>query len=524
MNFIFPVKFLKSFFKNDALIFPFFSRTILLFYISVLDIFYLIFIKESSVIFFIFLAYFFIIFFIQTLFLFYLSRIRPYIFVFFLVLNIFVIKLSSFDYFFIIFNDIYKQFFLLTLIFFFFYIVYKISLPFLYLLLFISSLSSIFSIYINTSLPQKNEYYYDFLLPEFKQRPNFYLIGIDALGPFKLINNYLKSDINFDSNIKNNVYFYKNSYGHGSTWQTWPSILNLSVDIDLYSYSEGGREHAGRLFRGVDNSLLYEIFRKNSYEIISGFEGSAFGDEVSGSYINYFFNNIHASKYENFSQKAQSCLNDTKIFGIKRNYAICSNVFNRLIRKIFSYDNKIFSDAVLSIIQQNYSSDSPKLFVMHTLNNGHTSANFDYKNEKDIDEFKKIFLEGHKENKIFINNLINFIKTKDPNAIVLFFGDHGAWLLRKDWYSKKFELNIFKNNNALYNDQFANQIFLLKTDNKCSTNNIKDNDFNYHATVILDILSCISENNESKIFERKSPPGLWYHGIYFSDYKSILYE
>lgn len=392
----------------------------------------------------------------------------------------------------------------------FIFLIKTLSIKKIYLLFSIITLSFIVSLYLNNTSKNKiqSDYQVD-NLPTFSKKPNIYLIGVDGLAPFKILNSYFENKLFFPEFIESNILRIKNGYSLGRTWKTWPSILTLGEEQINYDIRA--------MFSGKINTTLFKIFKNNGYKIFTGFDSAYFGFR-KGEYIDDLL-------VEEFP-KPIACLNSSKIIGIPRFYGFCNENYHEIYSKLFLENNYSFNyeDQILDKIRSNY---NPTLFLYHTMKTRHTSGGFNYKDKNDVRLFEKYYRENFLIISDFIESFIKKVRQYDNDAIVLFFGDHGIWFYQSEWSDGNIETFY---NKKYINDWYASQIFFLKTSNECATDKLDYiSEYNIQYSVIAGIINCLSENKsfmddfQKKTMIHKGLP-INRHDRKYLNLKEYLYE
>ena len=318
--------------------------------------------------------------------------------------------------------------------------------------------------------------------PSFTQTPNIYLIGIDALAPFDVMNQTLSTNFNFDNIEDQDILSFKNSYGFGTTGRTWQSMMFLGFEDYL-------KDKDNTLaFSGHRKSLLFEIFKKNNYDIFTGIPIGWWGDK-RGKFIDDY---LLIRGRNDFS----GCMNRNKILGIPKFYGLCSLVRDdkkelyRSYYNLFELNPRNFDDKFEKKIIENIGQgNKPRLYAYHTVRTFHAESSLNYFDADELSSFRNEYSENFKYIKTFLLSFYNKIKERDPNSIVLVFGDHGVTAYRSQWGQVNSE-----NSKDIFLDLYANQIFFLRTNNECSTTDLRYNsNYSFQFSVILGLIDCLSE-------------------------------
>ena len=463
--------------------------------IIILDIILKIILDDNSESLLIFLTHFSLVMLVQFLLIVVFTRIWHlkksiiyFISSFFISLNIFLFKLVNYSSIYVYLKTFDLKIMTLAVITLFIYSLYSIFKNRIVFLLFLISLPSAFT-FSASIIKEINKEVERSELTEmndikFSQVPNVYLIGIDALAPFEIINAQLKANINFSSISRNDVIRFKNGFGFGKTGRTWNAILSLGMENNILE------KNYAKSFTGQRSSLLFDIFKNNGYKIYSGIPIGWWGDKKGDLIDNYL---IVRGRHD-FS----GCFNRNKILGIPKFFGLCTLVGERKKELYWSYYNFMIEknprnfdyEFENSILENVGDTERPTLFAYHLVRTAHTESDYDHTDKSKADFFRNEYLENFKYIDSFLGELYKKIKKEDPNSILLIFGDHGLQVYRSLWGN----INI-ENSKNIFLDIYSNQIFLLKTDNKCSSHKLNSGKpYVFHHTILTGLINCLSND------------------------------
>ena len=175
-------------------------------------------------------------------------------------------------------------------------------------------------------------------------------------------------------------------------------------------------------------SPLFHIFKDNGYEITTFYDNFWFGRN-KGKYIDNYFTNEAGGKFNTCSFDPGYGLHYKVSF---LGYCLLPEP---LKFKIVSFltQKKLFkttaSEKILEIMNINIKKSKPQLLMAHNINPGHV-GNYTYDDEKSFKEFLKVYQKKSVTTKHEIKNILDFIRNKDPNSILLLYSDHGQNSLR----------------------------------------------------------------------------------------------
>ena len=254
-----------------------------------------------------------------------------------------------------------------------------------------------------------------------KRKPNLYLLSFDGLIDQDMLDLYFPdSDIKYDyirTLQELDAQIITNSIANSSTHRTF----NLMLAIDeLWWLHLPFELHKRRLLTGVQDSPVYDILRRNSYNIslLHATDILSRGEET----------NIDFRYKEHFSL----CDNYTKLSNFAFwGYCLIFGAEHHDLRGLDFMDS--------NLRQLVTSPREHKFVIAYWRIPGHTGRLYTWDNEERRYSFKKRFLDNIKTVSAVIKRNVNFIRSHDPEAIILIFGDHGAYMTR----GSKLEDGIF---------------------------------------------------------------------------------
>ena len=246
----------------------------------------------------------------------------------------------------------------------------------------------------------------------FEETPNVYFIGFDSIVPESIMNKYMGVETTeFHEVLAGEARRFRNLFANGDgTSASFGALMALDLDI----YLNGRRLALGepRYFSGRDPSPLIWIMRENGYETTSIYNDTFFGRR-QGPYIdNYIVN--------------------------RKKWGICSLLDESIRRWAFWGYCKMLEaswpqDAVAPkgdfLLREltNLDGSRPKFVIAHLWMPGHTGR-FNYYDKEDRENYIEYYYRESNRAGLYLRQIIEHLRSNDPNAILFVFGDHGAKL------------------------------------------------------------------------------------------------
>ena len=363
------------------------------------------------------------------------------------------------------------------------------------------------------------------LIPKFEKKPDIFLLGIDGLIPLSMLEKFYYDYSSLKIKTEN-FHDIKNSFAPKTPTEfSFKNIMNISQNYPNLKK---------QAFIGQQNSLLFEIFKKNGYNIHTGFSINFFGSS-KGKHIDKYIVYDNSGSY----RSSIACLDKSRFLFLPKYLSLCrSNSINRIISNfiyVFFPSQKSkseFSSETSFLLPHLNKTKNPKLLLYHSLKyTGHTASDYDHSNQNQRQNFSKHYIDKYKKAFLFINETFKYIKNNNPNAIVLFFGDHGSFLYIKD--NDKF-LNqdqfLLPQERDFLLDRHAIRQLYLKTNNSCISENKYSQIYSTTSREIANIIFCLSSNKEDvqRLFyafnDKRYSTDEHGHKEVFIDWKDYLYD
>ena len=363
------------------------------------------------------------------------------------------------------------------------------------------------------------------LIPKFEKKPDIFLLGIDGLIPLSMLEKFYYDYSSLKIKTEN-FHDIKNSFAPKTPTEfSFKNIMNISQNYPNLKK---------QAFIGQQNSLLFEIFKKNGYNIHTGFSINFFGSS-KGQHIDKYIVYDNSGSY----RSSIACLDKSRFLFLPKYLSLCrSNSINRIISNfiyVFFPSQKSkseFSSETSFLLPHLNKTKNPKLLLYHSLKyTGHTASDYDHSNQNQRQNFSKHYIDKYKKAFLFINETFKYIKNNNPNAIVLFFGDHGSFLYIKD--NDKF-LNqdqfLLPQERDFLLDRHAIRQLYLKTNNSCISENKYSQIYSTTSREIANIIFCLSSDKEDvqRLFyafnDKRYSTDEHGHKEVFIDWKDYLYD
>ncbi|MGI9499417.1 MAG: hypothetical protein ACR2P3_05235, partial [Geminicoccaceae bacterium] len=247
----------------------------------------------------------------------------------------------------------------------------------------------------------------------FQSKPNFYAISFESLlSPYALKHLYDASDMDhFDALRERGFRVLDGAYSAGSA-----TIASLSQVLE-YEENLQTSEQMRAVF-GSKNTT-YRIFKENGYKVNFMYASNYLGANRGGA--DYFF------PEKSFS----TChfLSDSYLY-----FACHKDFANWVNQRLFGESSYISVDQHLALIKDRVDaivdSDDPGFIFTHINFPGHTRLDHDYRDTKAISGFADQTRNWIPQIKNYFEDVFDHIIESDPNAVILVYGDHGAWISR----------------------------------------------------------------------------------------------
>ena len=321
-------------------------------------------------------------------------------------------------------------------------------------------------------------------IPIFNDKPNIYLLSYDSLSPSARINALLDiPELPYEALFERD--FHVLNAGISFHVPTRPSINNImrlgqkTGPIDVNSYA------------GNSSSYLQRIAHANGYHMVNGYRGLYFGS--AGPFVDESLIPDYGVIEYSVLCIAQPGVAIIQAFGICEIARYLNNNGQKFLYKlIFSSDENDeigdFHNQLMTTINGNLTNERPVFTFVYTYNPiGHTSAAYDHDNLDQRSEYRNYYLKGSRKLVKQLSAILETIKREDSNALVMVFGDHGAFLSRQ--VDPKVDPEFY------YNDRNGIMLAVAKTDHPCSGRfaSYREDTYNTPSRVLAEIFNCLSD-------------------------------
>jgi hypothetical protein len=247
----------------------------------------------------------------------------------------------------------------------------------------------------------------------FAATPNVYAISFESLvSPRALALLYSAGEApHFDLLRSHGFRVLERAYS--ADWATLPSLARiLDFDVELATAAQM------RAVFGSANTT-YRHFKANGYQISFIYSSNYMGVNRGGA--DYFYPAVSFSTCHFLSER----------YG----YFACAPGFVRLVnRELFQAQGHLPADQHVQLINDRVdaimAAGRPGLVVSHIDSPAHTDLDHDYRDQAAHDRFIGAARARLPEVARHLERLLGHIRQRDPEAVILIYSDHGAWMTR----------------------------------------------------------------------------------------------
>ena len=252
----------------------------------------------------------------------------------------------------------------------------------------------------------------------FRETPNLYFVSFESMAPRSLLSKHLDLETTeFHDLFETKFRRFPNFFSNGLHTTQSLSIL-LALDGDIYSRQNNELKDRGDvvnpyLFAGQNPSPLLDILRRNGYETTSIYKDAYLGMR-KGPYIDYHF----IFRENSVCSLLDAGIRDISFWGYCR----------------FFRESEIDETTAITLSAEQVTkasvNDGPQFVIAHIGVPTHTGREFRYSNEGSVENFRVKYLDACERAAGYLRTIIRHLEEKDPNAILLVYGDHGLFLSR----------------------------------------------------------------------------------------------
>jgi len=329
-----------------------------------------------------------------------------------------------------------------------------------------------------------------FAKTKFKKTPNIYLIHLEAYqSPVAMKRLYNLDNRAFLKELENMGFFIsQNTFSN--YFSTLQSVGSIFLQGHHYCRVAAGLDDAlgirdlvgGRLFNPVLSTFKY-----NGYKIIYLHPDSYVF--MGSNYLDYYYphNSIHDSML--IFQSGKINWIRSQIFDIKKPNNKNTN----------TGDKNEFAGILWNYLENGLSGNRPSFFFIKDVGLSHSPSNGSYtwKNESEgwVYRYRKLVEERNPK----ILKMVSIITDRDPNGIIILYGDHGAWKYRDIYVGDKKDVDINKliyERKQLNCEDIALDLFGTFLAVRYPGGNSQILDGETHVNIFRKLFSDLSQNND----------------------------
>lgn len=360
---------------------------------------------------------------------------------------------------------------------------------------------------------------YDFPSILFKEKPNVYIIGVDALIPKSLLKRHLDIDTtDLHELLSNNFEKYSNVFSGAD--RTLPSYLNMFATSNVYweklKSSEPGcmfcatPMNRNNLINGLTPSPFVMIFKKNGYQTSFAIEWPLFGDK-KGQYIDNYSTRMgrDGKRIKNIFCSLQTHRSyNTGFYGYCYLRDFTYKFFPELHKKELFYKGFKYDFAwILKLFESISSKNQPQLFITHIFSPRHTGFDFKLTDEKQYLDFRSYYIKASNKTSKLLENFLNYIQENDPKSIIMVWGDHGPVLSQQLSWDRRYDLSsthkFLRNEKFFIQDRLGTYGGIYENHYNCKNiEKEKNRGYTTPSHIIQDIIQCLSSRKSIEANQR----------------------
>lgn len=253
----------------------------------------------------------------------------------------------------------------------------------------------------------------------FQHRPNLYFVSFDALAPRVLLRKYMGLETTpfhelFETRFRRFENFFVDAV---STRYSLGTLLAL----DERHYATMWREVRAKtdnrawdpmLFSGQSPSPLFRLLKNNGYETATAYEDEFFGKRKGAFVDHYYTGGRHV------------------VCGLLDEHIRAVSFWGHCLATSGDPSNQGHEvrQRVIDSIGEAAFRDGPQFAMAHLYTPGHADRSFRYSDNDQLERFRATYLSRLGEASALLSRLLAHLDANDPDAILLVYGDHGAYL------------------------------------------------------------------------------------------------
>lgn len=302
---------------------------------------------------------------------------------------------------------------------------------------------------------------------DFKKSNNIYLLSFDSLISQKNADHLMHGlQLDYPTMLKD-IDFKEIDNAMTVFSPTGPS-LNSLVRIKLEGFMDIAARYRHLMVSRQVNSMLYQIFTDNGYKIRVAHQGDYFG---KGGNLDSYITATPSLSLCNLPSLPYSMLGACEVSkAIMTTYPGLA---------VFRGDGgKTWEELFLADIERTVEKKEKFLTLSYIYRPGHTLSTYRYSPEN-LADYQQVFQKNQQELTLDMKDLIGKIQKIDPEAIIIIFGDHGAYVSRdnrslneqdyiktydnfseQDWYQDRRGVYLSYHDNGLCEKEFRDLKFV----------------------------------------------------------------
>ncbi len=251
----------------------------------------------------------------------------------------------------------------------------------------------------------------DYQFKQFKQKPNIYLLSYDGLVPEDIATLHIP-DVklwHIDRLKALGAEVTPDVYANDNTLATLNSMLAMNISW----WNSFPLRNRHRLLSGVQSNPVYDLLLGNGYNISLLYKNDYLTRGEASPAVNYYYH--HNSLCDlGLIRRAAAFWGYCDFFAGSKSITHTESLFY-LIEKLYH------------VVTEDYQN---KFVLAYFPIPGHTSSVYSWYNKASVDAFQKTIIDNIPAALYFMERAIAIVRDHDPNAIIMLFGDHGAYFAR----------------------------------------------------------------------------------------------
>ena len=272
-----------------------------------------------------------------------------------------------------------------------------------------------------TEVPTSMSIAWDIRPVEFQETPNLYFISFDSIVPRVLMQKYSGiEDTEFHRTFDRHFRRFPNFFSNAAPTKV---SLNAVLALDMETLEDilrtVGWDHLS-LFSGHQPSPLSAILRKNGYVVSTAYANEYLG--IPGREKGPNVDRYHVMSAHTICP----ILEDSK----ETTMRVAFWGYCMFSKKMGWWDSELNNQRLVDLVKEKFDNKRPQFMMTHFYLPGHTNLAFRYNDETARRQFKQWYTARINHARVYLEEIVSHLKTNDPNAILLVYGDHGPFLSR----------------------------------------------------------------------------------------------